>query len=71
VFEKIQADVPASTLEKILTWIILHPAPPPPVGPIMSEFRVEAQITPEQLSVRNIIYAKKLLGRLTGKRPAG
>ncbi len=70
VFEKLQADVPAAALKKVLTWIILHPAPTPPVGPILAEFHMEAKIAPEQLAERDRIYATKLLGRLTGKRPA-
>lgn len=73
VFEKLQADFPPATLEKIAMWLILHPTPAAPGGmkAEVEEFKFDpGEAEGEQIAERIRMYATKLLGRLTGKRPA-
>jgi ABC-2 type transport system permease protein len=72
VFEKLGADFPPATLEKIAVWLILHPAPAPQRKMLadVSEFKFDpGEAEAEQVAERVRMYATKLLGRLTRKRP--
>ena len=72
VFAEIQQNVPKDELVKILYWIAMHP--------MEGDDKAVDQLQPfglgngpgdqDQLRERTAIYAVKLLGRLTGKRPA-
>ena len=72
VFTEIQQNVPKDDLIKILYWIAMHP--------MEGDDKAVDQLQPlglgngpgdqEQLRERTAIYAVKLLGRMTGKRPA-
>jgi ABC-2 type transport system permease protein len=72
VFTEIQQNVPKDELVKILYWIAMHP--------MEGDDKAVDQLHPlglgngpgdqDQLRERAAIYAVKLLGRMTGKRPA-
>lgn len=68
VFDKLIRDHDRARLERALTWIILRPddETPPRTAP---ELGLHREITPEAIRQRNTLYAKKLLGRLTGALP--
>ena len=68
VFGQIRDAVPAPALEKVLTWIILHPAEGR-VRTDAAEFGVQPASAEPAVRERGAMYAKKLLWRLLQKDP--
>jgi len=68
VFDKLIRDHGRARLERALTWIILRPDDEQPPRTI-PELGLHREITPEAIRQRNSLYARKLLGRLTGAIP--
>ena len=68
VFGQIRDAVPAPALEKVLTWIILHPAEGR-VRTDAAEFGVQPAPAEPAVRERGAMYAKKLLWRLLQKDP--
>jgi hypothetical protein len=72
VFERLEADVPKDDLIKILFWIATHPmgGDDSAVDQLRSAgLAVSGPADIEQTRERVMLYALKLLGRLTGKIP--
>jgi hypothetical protein len=70
VFERLQADVPKGDLIKILFWVATHPAggDDSAVDDLRSVgLKLGGPSDMEQARERVMLYALKLLGRLTGK----
>ncbi|MEO7191168.1 MAG: ABC transporter permease [Vicinamibacterales bacterium] len=72
VFAEIQRTVPKDDLMKILYWIALHPADGSnaAVEDLPALGIVRGRVDIEEARNRAAVYAVKLLGQLTGKRPA-
>ena len=73
VFERLEADVPKEDLIKILFWVATHPMGGDDSA--VDQLRgagllVSGPADIEQARERVMLYALKLLGRLTGKIPA-
>ena len=66
VFQKLRRDVSQQELEQVLTWIILHPNDDAPVLSI-KELGVNGDAERADVNDREVMYGRKLLGRLTGK----
>ncbi len=66
VLDRIQADMPAVVLKKVLVWIIFHPANGSVITDV-SGFGIANGPTEEQVRERSTVYAKKLLRRLPGR----
>lgn len=66
VFEKLQRDLPKEELEKVLTWIVLHPDDPKAIRAV-PELGVDGESPAEEMPDRVRIYSLKLMGRLEGK----
>jgi ABC-2 type transporter len=69
VLQRMQADYSKEDVEKILTWIIKHPAEGsyPTAAP---EMGWQTPVAAEEVRKRATDYARKLLGKLTGRRKA-
>jgi ABC-2 type transport system permease protein len=66
VFDQLRAQIPAPGLERILTYIILHPMEKP-LRTTAADLGIPGQPDEADVRVRTVLYAKKLLGRLLGK----
>jgi hypothetical protein len=72
VFERLEMDVPKQDLIKILFWVATHPTSGDDSATddlASAGLRVNGPADVNQARERVMIYALKLLGRLTGKRP--
>jgi len=69
VFEKLKRDVPKEELEKVLTWLILHPEDEKAIRAV-PELGVDGESPAEEMPDRVRIYSLKLVGRLDEKLPA-
>jgi ABC-type transport system involved in cytochrome c biogenesis permease component len=72
VFERLEADIPKSDLIKILFWVATHPSggDDSAVDDLRGAgLRINGPADIDQARERVMIYALKLLGRLTGKLP--
>jgi hypothetical protein len=72
VYDQLQQAVPKNDLVKILFWIAIHPydGDDSAVTRLHDLGLPDGPVDPDELRNRAGIYAVKLLGRLTGKRPA-
>jgi len=69
VFERLKKDISRDDLVKTCAWVALKPAE----GEVLvsaPDCGVEGTFPEEKVRTRSVLYAKKLLGRLTGKLPA-
>ncbi|HVT80135.1 MAG TPA: ABC transporter permease [Phycisphaerae bacterium] len=69
VFQKLERDFPKQELEKLLVWVIAQPAGEKVIV-ALPELQIPDEVESKDVPERVRMYAKKLLGRLTGKRPA-
>jgi len=71
VFDQIQAEIPKDDLIRILYWIAVHPDDGD--GSAMDNLRplgvTGRSVDPAEVRGRAGVYAVKLLGHITGKRP--
>ena len=65
VFGQLRAQIPAEELERILTYIILHP--PRDVPTSAADLEIPGEQAAGDVRDRMVQYARKLLGRLLGK----
>jgi ABC-2 type transport system permease protein len=65
VFRQLRDSIPPDELKKMLAFIVLHP--PDEVATNASELGIEADAEAGDVRSRTVQYAKKLLGRVTGK----
>ena len=68
VYDRLIADYDKDQLERALTWLILNPQ----AGTLITsvpELGLDETISEDVVRDRDVLYAKKFLGRLTGKRP--
>jgi ABC-2 type transport system permease protein len=68
VYDRLAADFDKAQLEQALTWLILNPQ----AGTLITtvpELGLDETISEDVVRDRDVLYAKKFLGRLTGKRP--